>query len=154
MTGLGTHDSPKRICFIFLLEAYEARYMHALLASVLEHARPESILLIHDAIWVQPEIPRHILINAIAQAESVSGLHRLRLKVTRLQHAYAEIVGILQTCGKLPLANNDIAVTHEWWLHHLTQPKQLPPTVQRVVEQQITADCHRSKRPALAAWTP
>jgi hypothetical protein len=55
--------------------------MHSFLAFVLEHARPAFIILIHDAIWVQPELPSHVLIDAISRAEAVSGLLVVLLKV-------------------------------------------------------------------------
>ena len=81
----------------FLMEGYEALWMHSFLGALFKLFQPASIILLHDGIWIQP-VPCDQIIDLAAHEACIStGLIGLRLKISSLSKNRDELISTINT---------------------------------------------------------
>ena len=85
-----------RVCFC--LEAIEQNYMKCFLLHLLRFDRGiESLILIHDGIWIRPLPPLTAISNAAEAAAALIRLPGMRVKITVLRTAHEQLLRELRT---------------------------------------------------------
>ena len=94
-------SSPRNRCF-FLLEHLESHWMKFFVSHLLQHSVPDSLIWLHDGIWISP-LPPHDLIataNRLATAQSRFSEDPLLLSCTSLKPSYQDVLS--RTLGGMP----------------------------------------------------
>ena len=112
---------PRNRCF-FILEHLESRWMKLFVSHLLQHSVPDSLIWLHDGIWISPAPSSELIATANRLATSQSGFSTdpLLLSFTPLKQSYLEVRA--RTIGGLPPPSHDPFVV-------LRPPRQLlaPP---------------------------
>jgi hypothetical protein len=123
----------------FACERIEAIFIRAMIKTLyVEDAPPESILIIHDGIWIYPPPGEVTLANAVAYANNKIGMN-LNVKVTPLVQEHNELItqlgiGPSATISEHSyLAHLDSLTRHDWWHHLHLQPPRLPAAVKKQI---------------------
>jgi hypothetical protein len=106
----------------FMMERIEARFIQTLTASLVHNESPDSLILIHDGIWVRPRPSQEAIEQAIHDAVRATGMVRIRVKVSSLQSERQNIIQTILQQGESPgaqtkkLSESLAYITrNDWW---------------------------------------
>lgn len=105
-------STPRNRCF-FLLEHLESLWMKLFVSHLLQHFVPDSLIWLHDGIWISPLPPPDLIAtaNRLATAQSRFSEDPLLLSCTSLQPSYQDVFSpLLRPPRQLlvpPLAETD-----------------------------------------------
>ena len=94
-------SGPRNCCF-FLLEHLESFWMKLFVSHLLQHFIPDSLIWLHDGIWISPSPPHDLIstANRLATTHSRFSADPLLLSCTSLKPSYQDVVS--RTLGGLP----------------------------------------------------
>ena len=73
--------------FYYIMEFFEAQFMHHFTAQILKQILPHSLILRHDGIYIAPMPDINLINQAANEANSNAGLQGVRVKITNLEEA-------------------------------------------------------------------
>jgi hypothetical protein len=125
----------------FIMELFEERYMAALTSHLLSLAKVDSIVWIHDAIWISPHVDQQMVQRAVVAAGACTGLEGLRVNYKSLHGERAEVISKLP-----PLRSSAPKAVHKY---ARPPPGPIPRTMLASAVKQVVAS--RAPRHGLGA---